>query len=65
MDAHLCWAGRRKGATNAAVGALEHTDNRVEATRTALSRGGMAADGYNPTGDVLAGVGRMRRFDDE
>jgi hypothetical protein len=65
MEAHLCWAGRRNGATDAAVGALEHMDSRVDAVRTALSRGGMAVDGYPLVGDKLAGVERMRRFDDE
>lgn len=65
MDAHLCWAGQRNGVIDAAVGALEHTDSRFEAARTALSRGGMAVDGYPPVGNRLAGVERMRRFDDE
>jgi hypothetical protein len=65
MDAHLCWAGTRRGATDVAAGALEHMNRRDEAARTALSRGGMAVDGYLPAGDELVGVERMRRFDDE
>jgi hypothetical protein len=65
MDAHLCWAGTRREATDVAAGALGDINRRVEAARTALSRGGMAVDGYLPVGDKLVGVERMRRFDDE
>ena len=45
MDAHLCWAGTRNAAANGAAADLAGLQTSDEANRTALSRGGMAADG--------------------
>lgn len=55
MDAQRCWAGRRKGATNGKADVLAGVDRSDDARRTALSRGGMAADGDSPRRDALLG----------
>jgi hypothetical protein len=61
MDAHRCWAGRRKGATNGVAGVLDGIESSDDASRTALSRGGMMTDGDLPRRDALPGGERDAR----